>query len=153
MISTLLCPAVNWEQILDEICRSNIIQRDNLKFARKLSKGLVQLAKERNNTVSLIMLTKYQTCAVHTAMLCLVVWHGITAAVQPSVGCTALLGAAAANSNNPLRARSWLEQLSLDILILWLGKVTCNTITRPVSIHYLLPASRPPQSTQGAPLF
>ena len=37
---------------MDEICRSNIIQRDNKKFARKLSKNLVQLAKEKNNYVS-----------------------------------------------------------------------------------------------------
>ena len=25
---------VNWEDVLDEICRSNIIQRDNLKFIK-----------------------------------------------------------------------------------------------------------------------
>ena len=37
---------------MDEICRSNIIQRDNVKFAKKLNKGLVPLAKEKNKTVS-----------------------------------------------------------------------------------------------------
>ena len=37
---------------MDEICRSNIIQRDNLKFAKKLNKELVPLAKEKNKTVS-----------------------------------------------------------------------------------------------------
>ena len=36
---------------MDEICRSNIIQRDNVKFAKKLSKQLVPLAKEKNKTV------------------------------------------------------------------------------------------------------
>lgn len=39
--------ADNWEDVCDEICRSNIIQRDNQKFARKLNKNLVKLAKER----------------------------------------------------------------------------------------------------------
>ena len=37
---------------MDEICRSNIIQRDNVKFAKKLNKELVVLAKEKNKTVS-----------------------------------------------------------------------------------------------------
>ena len=37
---------------MDEICRSNIIQRDNVKFAKKLDKELVALAKEKNKTVS-----------------------------------------------------------------------------------------------------
>ena len=39
---------------MDEICRSNIIQRDNVKFAKKLNKELVPLAKEKNKTVSTI---------------------------------------------------------------------------------------------------
>ena len=43
----------NWEEIVEEICRSNIIQRDNIKFARKLSKDLVPIAKEKNKTVSM----------------------------------------------------------------------------------------------------
>ena len=37
---------------MDEICRSNIMQRDNKQFARKLDKSLVKLAKERSKTVS-----------------------------------------------------------------------------------------------------
>jgi len=42
------CTALdNWDDVCDEICRSNIIQRDNQKFARKLNKDLVKLAKER----------------------------------------------------------------------------------------------------------
>ena len=39
---------------MDEICRSNIIQRDNVKFAKKLNKQLVPLAKEKNKTVCFI---------------------------------------------------------------------------------------------------
>ena len=46
--------SVNWEEIVEEICRSNIIQRDNVKFARKLNKDLVPIAKEKNKTVSMI---------------------------------------------------------------------------------------------------
>ena len=38
---------------MDEICRSNIIQRDNKKFAKKLDKGLVKLAKEKSRSVSI----------------------------------------------------------------------------------------------------
>ena len=41
----------NWSDVCEEICRSNIIQRDNLKFARKLNKDLVKLAKERSDLV------------------------------------------------------------------------------------------------------
>jgi hypothetical protein len=37
---------------MDEISRSNIMQRDNKKFARKLDKSLAKLAKEKNKTVS-----------------------------------------------------------------------------------------------------
>lgn len=44
----------NWDDVCDEICRSNIIQRDNQKFARKLNKDLVKLAKERAVLVSII---------------------------------------------------------------------------------------------------
>ena len=47
--------SVNWEEIVEEICRSNIIQRDNVKFARKLNKDLVPIAKEKNKTVSMVM--------------------------------------------------------------------------------------------------
>ena len=41
----------NWDQVLDEMCRSNILQRDNQKFARKLNKDLVKVAKERSDHV------------------------------------------------------------------------------------------------------
>ena len=41
----------NWDDVCDEICRSNIIQRDNQKFARKLNKDLVKVAKERSDMV------------------------------------------------------------------------------------------------------
>ena len=44
--------AVNWEDIKAEICRSNIMQRDNMVFAKKLNKNLVKLAKEKNKYVS-----------------------------------------------------------------------------------------------------
>ena len=37
---------------MDEISLSNIMQRDNKKFARKLDKSLAKLAKEKNKTVS-----------------------------------------------------------------------------------------------------
>ena len=46
------CFLDNWTEVCEEICRSNIIQRDNLKFARKLNKDLVKLAKERSVLVS-----------------------------------------------------------------------------------------------------
>ena len=35
-----------------EICLSNIMQRDNIQFARKLNKDLVKMAKEKNKIVS-----------------------------------------------------------------------------------------------------
>ena len=50
----------NWDDIMDEICRSNIIQRDNVKFAKKLSKHLVPLAKEKNKMVSYILVTAWR---------------------------------------------------------------------------------------------
>jgi len=37
----------NWEDIKYQICYSNVIQRDNLLFARRLDKSLVLLAKEK----------------------------------------------------------------------------------------------------------
>ena len=40
---------------MDEICRSNIMQRDNKKFARKLDKSLAKLATEKNKTVSSVV--------------------------------------------------------------------------------------------------
>ena len=44
--------AVNWDSVKAEICLSNITQRDNILFARKMSKDLVKLAKEKNKYVS-----------------------------------------------------------------------------------------------------
>jgi hypothetical protein len=46
---------VNWGAIMDEICRSNIMQRDNKRFAPKLDKSLAKLAKEKNKTVSIVL--------------------------------------------------------------------------------------------------
>ena len=52
-IMRLPCTAlVNWEEIVDEISCSNILQRDNIMFAKKLSKNLVALAKEKDANVS-----------------------------------------------------------------------------------------------------
>jgi len=36
----------NWEDIKHEISCSNVIQRDNVLFAKKLDKALVEMAKE-----------------------------------------------------------------------------------------------------------
>ena len=55
MKSKLILFTENWDDVCDEICRSNIIQRDNQKFARKLNKDLVKLAKERSELVSKII--------------------------------------------------------------------------------------------------
>ena len=41
----------NWEDILVEISSSNIVQRDNIVFARKLNKNLAKLAKEKDSEV------------------------------------------------------------------------------------------------------
>jgi hypothetical protein len=43
---------VNWEAIKVEISCSNVIQRDNLTFARALDRGLMDIAKENDDTVS-----------------------------------------------------------------------------------------------------
>ena len=43
--------AGNWEDIKYQICYSNVIQRDNLLFARRLDKSLVMLAKEKAKEV------------------------------------------------------------------------------------------------------
>ena len=56
----------NWDDVCDEICRSNIIQRDNQKFARKLNKDLVKLAKERAVLVS----KNWTLTALQTFLLC-----------------------------------------------------------------------------------
>ena len=56
-----ICFADNWAAVRDEICRSNIIQRDNQKFAKKLSKDLVKLAKERSVLVSRTMFHSWRS--------------------------------------------------------------------------------------------
>ena len=43
--------AANWDDIKYEITCSNVIQRDNVLFAKKLSKNLVQRAKEGDKIV------------------------------------------------------------------------------------------------------
>merc|ERR1712106_232106 len=43
------CTALwNWEDIREEISNSNIVQRDNVKFAKKLNKDIAKLAKEKD---------------------------------------------------------------------------------------------------------
>jgi hypothetical protein len=54
--------ADNWDSVKAEICRSNIMQRDNILFARKLSKDLVKLAKEKNKYVSKFIFLKSSFC-------------------------------------------------------------------------------------------
>ena len=44
----------NWEDILVEISSSNIVQRDNIVFARKLNKNLAKLAKEKDKEVRIL---------------------------------------------------------------------------------------------------
>ena len=55
MLSSLVlkkcCVVENWEDIKYQICYSNVIQRDNLLFARRLDKSLVLLAKEKAKEV------------------------------------------------------------------------------------------------------
>eukprot|EP00090_Calanus_glacialis_P004985 TRINITY_DN13802_c0_g1_i1.p1 TRINITY_DN13802_c0_g1~~TRINITY_DN13802_c0_g1_i1.p1 ORF type:complete len:132 (-),score=35.11 TRINITY_DN13802_c0_g1_i1:136-531(-) len=44
------CTALwNWEDILYEISSSNIVQRDNIAFAKKLNKDIAKVAKEKYN--------------------------------------------------------------------------------------------------------
>lgn len=38
----------NWAEIKDEISCSNVLQRDNVSFARKLDRNLLELAKEED---------------------------------------------------------------------------------------------------------
>ena len=45
--------SVNWDDIKNAISYSNVIQRDNLLFAKKLNKNLVSIAKEGDEKVSL----------------------------------------------------------------------------------------------------
>jgi len=48
-----LC-SVNWDAIKVEISCSNVIQRDNLTFAKALDKGLMDIAKENDDVVSFL---------------------------------------------------------------------------------------------------
>ena len=51
---------VNWDDIKNVISYSNVIQRDNLLFAKKLDKDLVSVALEGDKHVSFILSkTKY----------------------------------------------------------------------------------------------
>ena len=43
----------NWEDIKHEISCSNVIQRDNLLFAKKLDKNLIPIAKEGDKDVDI----------------------------------------------------------------------------------------------------
>ena len=43
--------SANWEDIKDEISHSNVIQRDNILFAKKLDKNLMAIAKEGDKDV------------------------------------------------------------------------------------------------------
>ena len=43
---------MNWDDIKNAISYSNVIQRDNLLFAKKLNKNLVSIAKEGDEKVS-----------------------------------------------------------------------------------------------------
>ena len=45
--------SANWDAIKNEISYSNVIQRDNLMFAKKLDKNLVSIAIEGDKNVSL----------------------------------------------------------------------------------------------------
>ena len=47
--------AANWDAIKAEISYSNVIQRDNLIFAKKLDKKLVAIAKEGDKKVNRYM--------------------------------------------------------------------------------------------------
>ena len=52
----ILIPA-NWEDIKYEISCSNVIQRDNVLFAKKLDKTLVVMAKEGDKEVVEVNIT------------------------------------------------------------------------------------------------
>ena len=43
--------SANWDAIKNEISYSNVIQRDNLMFAKKLDKNLVSIAIEGDKNV------------------------------------------------------------------------------------------------------
>ena len=46
--------AVNWEDIKAEIIYSNVIQKNNVLFARKLDKTLIKVAKDGDKHVGLL---------------------------------------------------------------------------------------------------
>ena len=41
----------NWEDIKDEICSSNVVQRNSLVFAKKLDRNLTDFATEMENEI------------------------------------------------------------------------------------------------------
>ena len=47
---------VNWEDIKTEIICSNVIQKNNVLFAKKLDKTLIKVAKEGDKNVCLVAL-------------------------------------------------------------------------------------------------
>jgi hypothetical protein len=46
---------VNWEDIKTEIICSNVIQKNNILFARKLDKALIKIAKEGDKNVCILL--------------------------------------------------------------------------------------------------
>ena len=50
--------SVNWDDIKNVISYSNVIQRDNLLFAKKLDKELVSVALEGDKHVSFMYLKR-----------------------------------------------------------------------------------------------
>ena len=46
--------SVNWEDIKTEIIYSNVIQKNNVLFARKLDKTLIKVAKDGDKHVGLV---------------------------------------------------------------------------------------------------
>ena len=55
----------NWEDILEEISNSNIVQRDNIAFARKLNKDVAKKAKTKESEVIKESITKYLECILN----------------------------------------------------------------------------------------
>ena len=55
----------NWEDILEEISNSNIVQRDNIAFARKLNKDVAKKAKTKESEVIKESITKYPECILN----------------------------------------------------------------------------------------
>ena len=47
---------MNWEDIKTEIICSNVIQKNNILFAKKLDKTLIKIAKEGDKNVYLLTL-------------------------------------------------------------------------------------------------